>query len=323
MKRFLLLLFVVSLFVGNLSAQKARKDSTYIKLIVNGKFKMFRRFQADTTVFIRKDKKWFIQRNGEMMDTLDFSSKGQKKEDIKVKDIDKEISKGNVQVVVDSVTKKVTYKLIRYRFDGHWSGFEFGMNTILDYSGKMQLPDDAKLLALNTGKSWAFHWNFIQINAGIFKNKVGLVTGLGLNFNNYNFEKQVVINSRDSAFTFLTLDNVNSYKKNKLFIGYLTMPLLLEFQLHKKSRPAKTTFFLSAGVIGSVKIASRQKQIFADNRVYINKNDFNLNPFNLDGTARIGNNTFTLFANYSITTLFEKNKGPQLYPLTVGLGFVF
>jgi hypothetical protein len=101
------------------------------------------------------------------------------------------------------------------------------------------------------------------------------------------------------------------------------MPLLLEFQCHKKSRPAKPTFFLSAGVIGSVKVASRQKMMFADNRVYINKNDFNLAPFKLDATARIGNNSFTLFANYSLTTLFEKNKGPELYPLTVGLGFVF
>lgn len=323
MKRILLLVFVISLFAGNLSAQKGKRDSTYVKLIVNGKFKMFRRFQADTTVFIKKDKKWFIQRNGEMMDTLDFSSKGDKKEDIKVKDIDKEIAKGNVQVIVDSVTKKVTYRLIKYRFSGHWSGFEFGMNTFLDKSGKMQLPDTAKLLALNTGKSWAFHFNFIQINAGIFRNKVGLVTGLGLNLNHYNFEKQVVINSSDTTFTYFTLDNVNSFKQNKLFIGYLTMPLLLEFQLHKKSRPAKTTFFLSAGVIGSVKIASRQKMSFADNRVYINKNDFNLAPFKLDATARIGNDTFTLFANYGLTTLFEKNKGPELYPLTLGLGFMF
>lgn len=323
MKRFLLLIFVAVFFIGNLSAQKTRKDSLSVKLILNGKFKMFRRFQADTSVFIYKDKKWYIQRNGEMMDTLDFTSKGQSKEDIKVKDIDKEIAKGNVQVIVDSITKKVTYRLIKYRFNGHWSGFEFGMNTFLDYNGKMQLPDDAKLFSLNTGKSWAFHWNFLQINAGIFRNKVGLVTGLGINFNNYNFEKQVKINSRDSSFSYLTLDNVNSYKKNKLFISYLTMPLILEFQLHKKARPAKTTFFLSAGVIGSVKIASRQKQIYADNQVYIDKNDFNLNPLNLDATARIGNNSFTLFANYGITTLFEKNKGPQLYPLTVGLGFVF
>lgn len=329
MKKVLLLVFAISLFACNLNAQGAKKDSTYIKLIVNGKFKMFRRFQADTTVFIRKDNKWYIQRNGEMMDTLDFASKGKSKEevqaekDLKGKDLDKEVAKGNVQVVVDSVTKKVTYKVIRYKFSGHWSGFEFGMNTFFNSDGKMELPDNAKVMELNSGKSWAFHWNFIQVNAGLFRNHVGIVTGLGLNLNNYNFTNPITLNSKDSAYTFFSYDSTANYKKNKLFAGYLTLPLLVEFQLHKKNRPAKTSFFFSGGVIGSVKVASKQKQILSDNHIFVNKNDFNLAPLKLDATARIGNDTFTLFANYSITSLFENNKGPVLYPFTVGLGFVF
>ncbi len=311
MRKLLLLVFTVSLFVGNLSAQKSKKDSTFVKIILNGKFKFFPRFQ-DTTVFIRKDNKWFIQRNGER-DTIDFVSD----------DVKKDISKGNVKVVIDSVTKKVTYKVIHYRFNGHWSGFELGLNSFFNSNGKMELPDNAKAMELNTGKSWAFHWNFLQVNAGLFKNNIGLVTGLGLNLNHYNFTKPVTLNSRDSAYTFFSIDTTVNYKKNKLFVGYITLPLILEFQLHKKHRPAKTSFFVSGGVIGSIKIASRQKQIFTDNYTFLNRSDFRLAPLKLDATARIGNDTFTLFANYAITTLFETNKGPVMYPFTVGLGFVF
>jgi len=47
--------------------------------------------------------------------------------------------------------------------------------------------------------------------------------------------------------------------------------------------------------------------------------DFFLNPFRFDATLRIGWGLINLFGTYSVSTLFKKDKGPELYPFSVGL----
>ncbi|HBX49708.1 MAG: hypothetical protein A2275_16830 [Bacteroidetes bacterium RIFOXYA12_FULL_35_11] len=307
------LLAMFLFFGGSAMAQKNKNDSAFVKIIFNGNFKFFKKRIVDTTVFMRKDNKLFIQRNGEWIDTLYFNKK--------VKEMTEGKDKENIKMVktIDSATGKVIEVPViipKYRFSGHWTGVEFGLNTFMNSAGKLQLPDTAKLMELNTGKSWAFHWNILQVSPRIYKNKVGLVTGLGWNFNNYNFENQVVLNHDTSFIRLMEDPTLNSYKKNKLSVSYLTIPLLIEV---KPSRH----FFFAIGAIGSLKLYSRQKITYSNNRVGIDKNDFYINPLKLDITARLGTNLFTMFMNYSMTPLFEKNKGSEIIPLTVGLGINF
>lgn len=321
MKRAVLLLFVLTMVFGGVSAQKARKDSAFVKIIFNGRFKFLRGHQADTTVLIRKDGKWFFQRNGEMLDTLDFATKkkveGEKKVETKIEvKVDKD---GKKKVDTIKVVKIVEPK--EHRFHGHWSGVEFGLNTLLSSSGSMSLPTEAKLMELNTSRSWAFHWNIFKISAPIYKNNIGLVTGLGTDFNNYNFKGHFAFNTADDTLSF-NQDLIHSFEKNKLFIWYLTVPLLLEFQVHK-GESNHTSFFFSCGAIGSLKLLSRQKHVYTNDQTYINSGDFYINPLKLDLTARVGNSWFELFGNYSVISLFQKGKGPEVMPLTVGLGLLF
>lgn len=320
MKKVLLLMFAFTMIFGGVNAQKSKKDSTFVKLIVNGKFKFFRRFQADTTVFIRKEGHWYIQRNGEIMDTITFDAKkvdGEKKVETKVQvTVDKN---GNKKIDTVKVVTVITPK--EHQFHGHWSGLEFGLNTFMNKNGGMSLPDNAKFMELNTSKSWAFHWNIFTLDASIYKNNIGFVTGLGTNFNNYNFKEFFSFNADSAALRFDTSTTVN-FEKNKLFVWYLTVPALIEFQIHK-GQSNRTSFFFSFGAIGSLKLLSRQKQIFTNNKTYINTGDVYLAPFKVDATARLGNGTFQVFANYSLTSLFAKKKGPEIMPLTVGLGLMF
>jgi hypothetical protein len=53
-----------------------------------------------------------------------------------------------------------------------------------------------------------------------------------------------------------------------------------------------------------------------------NYDDYYMNPFKWDATARIGWRFINLFATYSVNTLFKKDKGPELYPWTLGITFV-
>jgi len=74
------------------------------------------------------------------------------------------------------------------KFKGHWEGLEFGFNAFdkADYS--MYNPVDNNFMSLNQGKSVEFDFNFYQLNISLAKSYVGLVSGMGLSFNNYRFD---------------------------------------------------------------------------------------------------------------------------------------
>jgi hypothetical protein len=50
--------------------------------------------------------------------------------------------------------------------------------------------------------------------------------------------------------------------------------------------------------------------------------DWFLQPFKFEATARIGWNFLNFWANYSLNTMFRKDKGPELYPWSAGITLV-
>ncbi|HDR68425.1 MAG TPA: PorT family protein, partial [Bacteroidaceae bacterium] len=107
---------------------------------------------------------------------------------------------------------------------------------------------------------------------------------------------------------------------SRFFTSYLTVPLLLEFQI-----PAGgDRIHLSGGVIGGAKLWSNTRMKYrtpgskSKNRIY---GDYNLTPLRYGATVRAGYGNVSLYANYYLSSLFKKEKGPELYPFAVGLSF--
>ncbi|OYT17212.1 MAG: hypothetical protein B7C24_03720 [Bacteroidetes bacterium 4572_77] len=50
--------------------------------------------------------------------------------------------------------------------------------------------------------------------------------------------------------------------------------------------------------------------------------DFYIQPFKVDASLRIGWGWVNMYANLSLTEMFSKNKGPKLYPFTIGIMLV-
>jgi len=69
--------------------------------------------------------------------------------------------------------------------------------------------------------------------------------------------------------------------------------------------------------------SSHTKQLYYSDGSGKNKpkvfDDFYLQPFSLDATARIGWGPLNLYANYSLVQMFRAGKGPELYPFSIGL----
>ncbi len=207
------------------------------------------------------------------------------------------------------------------KFKGHWAGFEWGFNGYLTPNKSTVMDGNLKFMELKQSRSWNINLNFLQQSIGFGTDKAGLVTGLGLEFNDYhfrnntNFKVQNGITVVDSAYI------LAGYKvtKSKFSTQQLVVPLLLEFQIPVGSDSKR--IFISTGVIGGVRFGSHTKVEYEFNGEKKDKvkDDFNLFSFRYGFTARVGYRGLRLFANYYPTPLFEKGKGPEVYPFSVGL----
>lgn len=203
------------------------------------------------------------------------------------------------------------------RFNGHWEGIEFGFNAF-DKPNYSMYPGDKDFMSLNQGKSMELDLNFYELNISLAKSYVGLVSGMGLSFNNYRFENPYTI-EKGQNMTLPVQLNPDNLSKTKLAVTYLNVPLLLEFQIPVNQNEGR--LFVNAGLIGGVKIGSHTKVKYGDTKEK-DRSGFNLNSFKYSATARIGYKDISLFANYSLTPLFQSGKGPELTPFTIGISFL-
>ncbi|MBN2662962.1 MAG: outer membrane beta-barrel protein [Bacteroidales bacterium] len=208
------------------------------------------------------------------------------------------------------------------KFRGHLFGFNLSINSYVanDYSFNYQEQDFFMDLQIN--KSWAFNLNFIQYSLPFFNRYVGAVTGLGLNYNNYELIQNVKLGVDSNSVLNYKLYEFD-LKKNRFKTSSITIPLIIEFHIPVNNKDKRLYF--SIGVIGSYIFNTKMKIKYDNNGSLIKftdrSSDFRETKFNYSGTFRVGYRNLYLFANYSIKPLFEQNYGPQLYPVTAGIGF--
>jgi hypothetical protein len=228
------------------------------------------------------------------------------------------------------------------RFYGHWAGFEIGLGGYVNSGFNMNFPPSENYLNINTARSIMLNFNLFEFNLNLVQNHFGFTSGLGFQLNNYYFTgNQMLIGDSNQLTAYKIVDNKgNSVTPtvNKLFIGWINIPLLFEYQT--KSGIGPESFHIALGVIPGVRIGSYTKQkfnesestyyladsrdtivgnLYPDNKIIRIHGVYHLNAFKLDATVRIGWSFLNLFATYSITPMFVKNQGPVVYPWNVGI----
>jgi len=228
--------------------------------------------------------------------------------------------KDDVIDIVDGDECKKDRKKKKSKFDGHWGGFEFGFNGLVDADNKFPAADhDA---SINMVRSWTFGLNLFQKSIPLIGENFGLVTGLGMQWKNYHFDNKVNLIETEEGLQVEELTGVK-IKKNRLQATYITIPLAFELQF--PVGPKKSEMFLHAGGYGSFKIGSNYKTEWTENGKTFEdktKDNFYLNNFDYGVTARIGIEDLNLFANYSMSSLFADDNGlgfEAYSPVTVGI----
>lgn len=204
----------------------------------------------------------------------------------------------------------------------NWAGVELFENGYLTPNNDITLDAKDDYMSLNYGmKNLGCNLNLFEKDFRMAKGRLQFVTGLGFSWNLYSLKNKTVLNP-DSSYTGYAYNTAGSYSKNKLRESFVTVPLLFELNTSKRD---SRNFHIAAGVIGGVKLGSSTKQYYTmlGHEFHdLKHDDYNLFPFKLDATVRVGYGNLTMFATYSLTPLFEYGKGPELYPFTVGIRIV-
>lgn len=204
------------------------------------------------------------------------------------------------------------------KFDGHWAGLDIGVNGFTDEN--YGLYGGLSFMDLNQSKSLEVNVNFLEYNIGLQQNKdnIGLVTGMGISYNNYKFDNPYTIKKVNGMVEPVLL-NADELEKSKLTVAYLTIPLLLEFQIPVNDRSNK--LFIAGGIEGGLNIGSHTKVKWNDSKEK-ERGGFNLNAFKYAAICKVGLNDISLYATYNLSPLFKENKGPGLTPFSIGISFI-
>jgi len=172
-------------------------------------------------------------------------------------------------------------------------------------------------------RTFTYGLNIFEYNIPITKNSLGIATGAGLRWNSISLEEDInlVENENGVIVGEIVNENIEDFKKNKLNIAYIKIPIIIEYQKQIKRRK----LFFSTGIFGEMRTWSKQKQVYIIDDIKIkNKtiDNFQLSPFRYGFSARIGYGGIGLFFEYVLVPLFKEDKGPEMYPVMIGIRLV-
>ena len=168
---------------------------------------------------------------------------------------------------------------------------------------------------LNTGKSSNLNiWVFMQ-KRNLYKHILNLKYGIGSEMYNYRYDSR--ISYRKDPQPFVYNDSI-SFTKNKLFLNYITVPLMLNINTNPSNhRSLNVSVGLSAGYL----LQSRNKQISAERGKQKIKGDFNFEPWRIASIAEIGLGPIRFYGSYSLNKLQKDITKIDQSPYVVGVRF--
>jgi hypothetical protein len=205
-----------------------------------------------------------------------------------------------------------------------WGGFELGVQGFATPSLNFTMPSTHKFLESNIGSSWFFALNTPDWDGHIIKNKLALTTGLGILWSNIHFDGNDYLTPNADSLTATSPVAGTKLSLNKLYTFDITAPLLVKFAPGKGNK-SKGGFHVAAGAIlhyvATSRVVTETSSGGYNQRVEMT-DDFNINPFRVDATVRMGYDRVKFFANYSLTPYFNTSKAPDVRLFSAGLTLI-
>lgn len=176
-------------------------------------------------------------------------------------------------------------------------------------------PVTQNSMRLNAGKSSNVNLWFFMQKLNVSKHVLNLKYGMGLEMYNFRYDRNISYRKTPDPIVF---NDSISFSKNKLYAGYLTVPLMININ----TSPNKNNgFTFSAGISAGYLIASRNKQVSNERGKVKYKGDFDLEPFRLAAIGEMGLGPVRLFGSYSLNKLHRSSTGLDQTPFALGIRF--
>ena len=203
-----------------------------------------------------------------------------------------------------------------YSMKPHWAGIGWGFVNISDKNYKLNNIND---VSLKSESSNEFFINLIQKILPIYRNNIGLTSGLGFDWHNYFLDMNTHLVDENGITTLENAPAGINYEYSRLRTFQITVPLLLEWQpTFGKNRK----FYMAAGVIGGVNTFASYRVKYKDANGNMVENmegkGMNIAPLSLDYMGQIGYGSWTIYAKYSPFGIFQSAKGPDVRAVSLG-----
>jgi len=193
--------------------------------------------------------------------------------------------------------------------------FSFGVDIFTDIW--QDLPKTIEPATINQGVNIFGSYNYI-INGGNFS----LSPGIGLSYHNLN-NKSLTNTIGDSTVFYPVPDSIN-FRRTKFTLGYFDIPIELRYKSKNDIRFAfgfKFGFLMTA----FTKYKGDDFRLPNDNNklvIYKKARIPNVSKFRYGLSMRLGYKWLNVWGYYQLSTVFDKGKGPEMYPISVGISLM-
>ena len=165
-------------------------------------------------------------------------------------------------------------------------------------------------------KSWEFGFNILSVYHNFKKNPHwGINLGVSWGYRSFNIDGHHALLKENGTSVFTAGNEDISYSKSRLRYFYFRIPLSIEWQTRLNG---KGPLFFAVGPEAEIRHGFRSKAKVNGSKKTIDKG-LNGRPLGINLLAQAGYADLGVYMRYSTYGLFEKNKGPELYPFSFGV----
>lgn len=201
-------------------------------------------------------------------------------------------------------------KKSRGSFNRHVSGMYVGYRQLAD-GVNFSKTDDVDLVS---SKSW--EWGINLFEGGIrLSRHWGLTCGLGFGYTSFRLDGNYGFEEKNGITAIYPAPDNEVYRRSRLRYYHSRLPVSLEWQ---KKFGYKGPIFFALGAEIENRLWVRSKTIVDNDKKTLNK-DLNVRPLGINLLAQAGYNRWGLYGRLATASLFEKEKGPEFYPFSIGI----
>ena len=204
----------------------------------------------------------------------------------------------------------------RNRFEPHAGGFYIGYTRLSNDFLSFNPSNGADL---NTSHSWEIGGNlFTGSHAFAPTYNWGITIGLGWGYRSMRLDGNDAFREIDGVteiYSGMEAEEPIEYSKSRLRYFYFRIPLSIEWQTRLNG---KGPLFFAVGPEAEIRHGFRSKAKVNGSKKTIDKG-LNGRPLGINLLAQAGYADLGVYMRYSTYGLFEKNKGPELYPFSFGV----